>query len=193
MNSCLDRYVSRAAAAGVEVEIIAPMSLSGRLGALLSECGASSAQAERVAALPATGWPQTLREEVASTLEWAGFQVESPLKTSDGFIWRRKELAKAVLGITFCELFLAETGSLLLAAGLGAGTLASLMPEIHLALSRSDGCRQNLSEYLSHLSGALPSRLTLVTGPSRTGDIELSMTKGVHGPKRVLHWILTSF
>ena len=35
-----------------------------------------------------------------------------------------------------------------------------------------------------------PSRLTLVTGPSRTGDIELTMTTGVHGPGKVLHFIL---
>ena len=52
------------------------------------------------------------------------------------------------------------------------GTLAALLPEVHLALSYAEGCRAGLADYLRERGNALPSRLTLVTGPSRTGDIE---------------------
>ena len=66
------------------------------------------------------------------------------------------------------------------------------LPEVHLALSYPEGCRGSLADYLPDVSRALPSRLTLVTGPSRTGDIEATMTTGVHGPRKVFHYILTS-
>lgn len=51
---------------------------------------------------------------------------------------------------------------------------------------------ETLDELLAERASERPSRLTLVTGPSRTGDIEGTMTTEVHGPGRVLHWILTS-
>lgn len=198
----LKLYAQRAGAAGVEVEFIEPKDLPARLEALFYQmsgpsCSEASAKppefshgAARLAAVPATGWPDGLREEVESILAASGFEIVSPRKRSDGYIWDRERLAGASLGITFCAAFLAETGSIATPAGPGMGTLASLLPEVHLALSYADGCREGLSDYFIDHSGSLPSRLTLITGPSRTGDIEATMTKGVHGPRRVLHWIM---
>jgi L-lactate utilization protein LutC len=98
--------------------------------------------------------------------------------------------ADAAVGITFCAAFVAETGSLCLPAGPGLGNRASLLPELHLCLSLPRGVVPTLADLLGAGGSPLPSRLTLVTGPSRTGDIEGTMTAGVHGPGRVLHWIL---
>jgi len=108
-----------------------------------------------------------------------------------GYEWNRLALGSAILGITFCEAFIAETGSLAFPCGPGLGTLASLLPETHLALSYAKDCRPDLGGYLAEFGADIPSRLTFVTGPSRTGDIEASMTTCVHGPGRVLHWIIT--
>jgi L-lactate utilization protein LutC len=113
-----------------------------------------------------------------------------PQQSPEGYTWDRERLAGASIGITWRVAFLADTGSLVLPAGPGMGTLASLLPEIHLALSFAAGCRAGLADYLSQIGCSLPSRLTLATGPSRTGDIEAAMTPGVHGPRTVVHLIL---
>jgi hypothetical protein len=202
-------YIEKARSVGSLVEIVSPGDLAWRLGefwdaltgslvkdhkheprADAAGLAGSGGGAGSLVALPASGWPQGLREEVESAFVSRGCRVVSPHETSSGYAWDRDLLATALLGITYCNHFLAETGSLVVSAGPGMGTLASLLPPVHLALSHPDGCRGNLSDYLSDLAGALPSRLTLITGPSRTGDIEASMTKGVHGPREVHHWIL---
>jgi hypothetical protein len=204
-------YVEKARSVGSLVEIVSPEDLAGRLGELLDAVAnqglsgslmedarldgenvppGSEGEAGSVVALPTTGWPEGLLEEVESAFVSRGCRIVRPHPEGRGYAWDRGLLAWALLGITYCNHFLAETGSLVVPAGPGMGTLASLLPPVHLALSSPEGCRGNLSDYLSDLAGALPSRLTLITGPSRTGDIEASMTKGVHGPREVHHWIL---
>ena len=126
----------------------------------------------RIAALPASGWPQGLRESVDIILAASGYETIMPRKVPDGYAWDRDRLARASIGITWCAEFLADTGSLVLPAGPGMGTLAALLPEVHLALSYAEGCRAGLADYLLERGNRLPCRLTLVTGPSRTGDIE---------------------
>lgn len=185
-SETLREYVQKANAAGVEVAIVAPEELPGRLRALLS------GMPSRVAVLPKSGWPQELLDAVRSALTGSGFLCVTPQRTLEGYSWNRDELAGASVGITFCRAFVAETGSLVFAAGPGAGTLTSALPETHLALSYPEGCRKNIPDCLDDLADSLPSRLTFITGPSRTGDIEATMTTGVHGPGRVLHWIIAT-
>lgn len=213
MNHCdsVMAYAERARTVGTRVECMAPADLPGRLATFLGEvrgawekvgCAAdagrhqenggqsSSKEAAPLTALPEQGWPPGVREMVESSLAACGFQIVSPRRVSEGYTWDRDQLAAAALGITFCASYLADTGSLVVPAGPGYGTLASLLPEVHLALSYPEGCLAGLGEYLSNLAGVLPSRFTLITGPSRTGDIEATMTTGVHGPREVHHWIL---
>jgi len=195
-SDILERYVRIARAAGTHVEFIAADDLPGRLAPILRELTEScnpapiDNPAPRLAALPASGWPQGLRESVETILAASGYETIMPRKAPDGYDWERDRLAEASIGITWCAEFLADTGSLVLPAGPGMGTLAALLPEVHLALSYAEGCRADLADYLRERGTGLPSRLTLVTGPSRTGDIEATMTKGVHGPGKVLHFIL---
>ena len=195
-SEILECYTRIARAAGTHVEFITADDLPGRLAPILRELAASCNPAltgnpePRVAALPASGWPQGLRESVETVLAASGYETIMPRKTPDGYAWDRDRLAGASIGITWCAEFLADTGSLVLPAGPGMGTLAALLPEVHLALSYAEGCRAGLADYLHERGKTLPSRLTLVTGPSRTGDIELTMTTGVHGPGKVLHFIL---
>jgi L-lactate utilization protein LutC len=132
-------------------------------------------------------------ESISERLTALDYRVVKPIAAPEGFTWDRDLVATATFGITFCETFLADTGSLILPAGQGMGTLAALLPEIHIALSFADGCTENLSEYLRKTGRSLPSRLTLISGPSRTGDIEATMTTGVHGPRRVVHLIVDDF
>ena len=89
----------------------------------------------------------------------------------------------AEAGVTLCDLAVAETGSLLLTAGPKSLRMASLAPPVHVALVRAGSVVSSLDEALGRLSGRTS---VLVTGPSRTADIEGVMVMGVHGPKRLL-------
>ena len=106
---------------------------------------------------------------------------------------RRADLATAVVGITGADAGLAETGSLVLASGPGRSRLASLLPPIHVALLD----RRLIVESLADLVVLRPDLMTAganvvcITGPSRTADIEHTLTRGVHGPREV-HVILVN-
>jgi hypothetical protein len=202
-NGKLMRYAKMALSLGTEVEFLSLKDLHARLAILLSEIGGtptvsngptagnSDPAPAGFAAIPSTGWPEDLLETVKAALSDAYYRVVMPRVAPEGFSWDRELLAGASIGITFCSAFLAETGSLVIPAGPGMGTLASLLPEVHLAISYVDGCRESLTDYLCETAACLPSRITLVTGPSRTGDIEATMSTGVHGPGRVIHFVLT--
>ena len=104
-------------------------------------------------------------------------------------------LLEASLGITSADYALADTGTLVLISGGEQHRLISLVPPVHVCFL--DPCRifGSLTELLVHMQGeydahgSLPQALTCITGPSRTADIELTITMGIHGP-RALHVIL---
>jgi L-lactate dehydrogenase complex protein LldG len=101
----------------------------------------------------------------------------------------RDRCFEAGFGITGVDFVLAETGSLILSSITEGSQLTSLAPPVHIALYRR-------SQVLASLEGVLeqarlePGRSTVfITGPSRTGDIEQILIRGVHGPRDV-HAIL---
>jgi L-lactate dehydrogenase complex protein LldG len=87
----------------------------------------------------------------------------------------------------------AETGTLALASGAPAPTLLNFLPETHIVVVDAKdlaGSYEELWAKLKEQYGAeMPRALNLVTGPSRSGDIEQTILMGAHGPKR-LHIIL---
>jgi L-lactate dehydrogenase complex protein LldG len=88
-------------------------------------------------------------------------------------------------GLTGATAAVAETGTLLLASGPGRSQLTSLLPEIHLAILNEKDIYENLSQALSLKEVAEASSVALISGPSRTADIEMTLTIGVHGPTEV--------
>jgi len=103
---------------------------------------------------------------------------------------------EAGVGITGVDYVLAETGSLVLTSLTEGAQLASLAPPVHVALYRRDQLVGSLDEVLAKLplqptSGrAAPGRsVVIVTGTSRTADIEQILIRGVHGPREA-HAIL---
>jgi L-lactate dehydrogenase complex protein LldF len=89
------------------------------------------------------------------------------------------------VGVTKAICGLADTGSVLIADGEGSPLQASLLPEIHIAVLRASDILSSLADAVT-LSSVRNSRAAVViTGPSRTGDIEMSHTIGVHGPGEV--------
>ncbi len=93
-----------------------------------------------------------------------------------------------LVGVTNAICGLADTGSVLIADGRGDPLKASLLPEVHIAILNS-------SDVLPSLPDAMPlikntRAAVFITGPSRTADIEMTLTIGVHGPKEI-HVFLT--
>jgi L-lactate dehydrogenase complex protein LldG len=102
-------------------------------------------------------------------------------------------LAAIGLGVTGAHAALAENGGLVLVSGPGRGRLASLLPPLHVAVVDERRLRPSLVALLSEEPGLFDtgSNVVIVAGPSRTADIEMTLTHGVHGPKHV-HVILTA-
>jgi L-lactate dehydrogenase complex protein LldG len=100
----------------------------------------------------------------------------------------RELQAQAEVGLTGCDAAIAETGSLVLLSGPGKARAVSLLPPVHLAVVRpADLCFSMGELFQKHASAlAASAACTVVTGPSRTADIELTLTLGVHGPGQVL-------
>ena len=80
---------------------------------------------------------------------------------------------------------IAETGSIVCAALEGRAVQASLLPSHHVALLPRAKLFATLDDFFAAQTPPLPTNLTLITGPSRTADIELTLTVGVHGPARL--------
>jgi L-lactate utilization protein LutC len=103
---------------------------------------------------------------------------------------RRDLLFAADLGVAAPDWAIAETGTLAYAADSGQARSTTLLPPVHLAIVDSDCVLADLVDLPARLAsrsvdGVVPRNVVLVTGPSKTGDIELKLTTGVHGPGEV--------
>jgi L-lactate dehydrogenase complex protein LldG len=123
-------------------------------------------------------WPEF------AALDWraAGLDVQArPARDGD------------LVGITGAFCAIAETGTLMLLSGPRTPAAASLLPETHIAVLRAARIVRGMEEAWSMLRaevGVMPRAVNFVSGPSRTADIEQTVTLGAHGPYRV-HIVLT--
>jgi L-lactate dehydrogenase complex protein LldG len=97
------------------------------------------------------------------------------------------EQASAAVGVTGCDAAVAETGSLVVFSAPGRSRAVSLLPPLHVALvERRQVCFSMSEVFERHRDRfAAAASCTFITGPSRTADIELTLTLGIHGPGRV--------
>ena len=116
----------------------------------------------------------SLVEEFAANAETAGFHVHR------GAI---PEIEGA--GVSQASYGLADTGSVVLIASPDEPRSRHLLPEVHVSLLAEDRILPGLDELFAAVGDDLPSALAIVTGPSRTADIEQILVTGVHGPGEV--------
>ncbi len=132
--------------------------------------------------LPAQGvcWPAFAR------LEWssAGLQIQA-----------RPAHGQDLVGITGAFCAIAETGTLMTLSGAETQASASLLPETHFAIvqtARIVATMEDSWDLLRKEQQRLPRAINFISGPSRTADIEQTVTLGAHGPYRVVVVLLSS-
>ncbi len=100
----------------------------------------------------------------------------------------KHDMAKCDLGITETDFILPETGTLALYSSAEKPRAVSLLPHVHLAIVRPAALRPDMHQVFAEAKDS--HYLVFITGPSRTADIELTVTLGVHGPKNLYVWMI---
>ena len=117
--------------------------------------------------------------------------VDDPLEEAgvEVVVWReledfREVTARADIGLSTAEWAIAETGSLVLTSGPGRGRTVTLLPPTYVAVIAVEKVLSTVPETIGRYAegGEVPANICFHTGPSRSGDIEMSLAIGVHGP-----------
>jgi len=101
----------------------------------------------------------------------------------------KTELERCPAGLSACDALVAQTGSVLVTTRSAGGRALSVLPPHHVVLARRDQLVADLPEAFALLRSKYgadyPSMISLITGPSRTGDIERILVLGAHGPRQL--------
>jgi L-lactate dehydrogenase complex protein LldG len=197
------RALGRTAGAAVEArpEVLAPRPagpIEAEIELLIKEINALSGSAQRVSGSDlnrvlkglletqeikkATLWQTAglVALDLEGRLQELGVEIISP--HADKYT-----LAACDLGVTEVDFALPETGTLGLLSSREKPRVVSLLPRVHLAILRPAALRADLHDVFAEAKDQ--GYLILITGPSRTADIELTVTLGVHGPQSLHVWV----
>jgi L-lactate utilization protein LutC len=181
IDDALDRFQAECEANRTELHLATAENEAALLCDLLSQArlalksGANSGLAEKDSRAYVQDAPELRRLMDASgaPVRWSS---ASPPHGSD------------FAGVTLAEALIARTGSVLVSAGNG-GRAASVLPPLHIVYAQISQLVPDLSDAFERVqsSGRVRdvSMLSLITGPSRTSDIEKMLVMGAHGPRRV--------
>jgi len=127
--------------------------------------------------------PQLVCWPALAALPWGSAGLMAEVRPAQGH---------DLVGVTLCFAAIAETGTLLMCSGRDTPAVTSLLPETHIAIVPAGRLVATLEQGFARVRrelGQPPRAINLVSGPSRTGDIEQTITLGAHGPYR-LHILL---
>jgi len=162
----------------MHVEPVAAAQLSSRLGEFLGSNGIKRVALSNGGLLERLSVPAAL---------WLG--------GIEAWTWNQITLDKLYdfeCGITDVDYAVAETGSLVERATAGHGRSLSLVPALHIAVVEASRIVPDLVDLFAALTrDGMGSAVTLITGPSKTSDIEMNLVIGVHGPMQVQVFLVT--
>jgi L-lactate dehydrogenase complex protein LldG len=172
-----ERFAQEVNAVGGEAFVVSGLQAAGsELHRLLTEAGARSAVCWKHDLLDRLGLRQLLAAPGVLLHDYDSLASLPPDE-------QRRVLLACDVGITSCDCAIAETGTLMVLSRPGQERVASLLPPMHIAIVERRQIVPDLIDAFVMLGGEqLPSNVTFITGPSKTGDIELQLTTGVHGP-----------
>lgn len=123
----------------------------------------------------------SLTEQFEASARAAGFEVHRGIDPAQLVGGRSEE----EVGVSEAAYGLADTGSVVLLAGPDSPRGRSLLPPVHVSVLSVKKLLPGLPDLFRELGTDLPSEVAIVTGPSRSADIEQMLTIGVHGPGEV--------
>ncbi|MHB1685572.1 MAG: LutC/YkgG family protein [Bacilli bacterium] len=140
-----------------------------------------------------------IQHQIRSVLQWKDSYLEHlgvshalQHRDLDVYTWGEENILtkgrieQAQLGITSANYAIAETGSLVVAGDQYHGRSVSLLPSVHVAFVPLTHLHLRAKSVLQELNQhRMPAAVNFITGPSRTSDIEMDSTIGVHGPKHI--------
>jgi len=120
--------------------------------------------------------------------------LQAQLKDSGiTFVTDKKQIDKAIVGITTCESLVARTGSVLLSS-VKNGRAITIFPQVHIVIAYTSQVTMEMKEAMQVVKNKYgrntPSMLSFTTGPSRTADIERTLVIGAHGPKELFVFLI---
>ncbi len=133
---------------------------------------------------------------VVEALEKEGYKLVSPELPANLSAEQRlthlQELDGSPMGLSTADAGLAESGSLVLHGSSVRSNLTSLLPHTHLVILRTEAIHAEMADWLAKVSDQMISEgnTIIITGPSRTADIEMTLTIGVHGPARLIVFLV---
>jgi L-lactate dehydrogenase complex protein LldG len=105
------------------------------------------------------------------------------------FYHDESDLLDTDAGITFCEYLIARLGSIMVSSAHASGRRLNVYPPVHIVLAYTSQLVPDLKQALANIKtkyeDKLPSLISVITGPSRTADIEKTLIMGAHGPKEI--------
>jgi L-lactate dehydrogenase complex protein LldG len=106
--------------------------------------------------------------------------------------WKQELFTDIEVGVTGTRGAIAATGSLILWPDASEPRLMSLVPPVHIALVEADSIYPDLSTAMAkqEWSSGMPTNALLISGPSKTADIEQTLAYGIHGPQQLIVLIL---
>ena len=110
------------------------------------------------------------------------------------FVGLEKEFNQMDAGITYCEYLIARLGSIMISSKQTSGRRLNVFPENHIVIARSSQIVADLKNALKNIKEKyvdnLPSMISVITGPSRTADIEKTLVMGAHGPRELYVFLI---
>jgi L-lactate dehydrogenase complex protein LldG len=159
MESTVERIADRREIPGAVARYIDALLLPPALAAQKSHAGVC--------------WPEF------ADLDWKGAGLDIEVRPTKGH---------DRLGITGTFCAIAETGTLVVLSGADTPTATTLLPDTHIAVLRADRIISGMEEAFALVrreKGGMPRAMNMISGPSRTGDVEQTIVLGAHGPFRV--------
>jgi L-lactate dehydrogenase complex protein LldG len=182
----VERFAAEVDAVGGQAFVVRDAdSVPTTLSRLVEEAGATSALCWQHELLDQIGLASFLRARGIARHDHASLAA---LPADE----QRRVMLGCDMGFSSCDCAIAETGTLMVCSRPGQERVASLLPPYYVSIVKRRQIVPDLIDAFSMFQirnpkseiRNLPSNVTFITGPSKTGDIELQLTTGVHGPGR---------
>lgn len=156
--------------------------LRGPVDAALSDLG-EMLRAEGVTALFFPEDDAAAREIVEALVPFGPFTLMKAVEV-------RKGSAAVTAGFRTAEAGIAETGTIVETSAGGRTLLPGLLADVHVSIVPVSSVVDDMEQALSALAADTPRNISFLSGPSKTADIEQTLTVGAHGPKKAIALVL---